>query len=196
MCALYKAQCVNQSTRRSDFVVWWKPHNCCVHSTFHITEMESTGPEVKVERYVVITNISKKNNIKALINAAAAYNFEAILVGWKNAEELHIADDIKFIQLDSIDQLVVFLQERSIPLVGVEIMDGARSVLDNPFEGSVAFMPGNEGTGLSRRQKEISNSFIYIPQYGDGTASLNVYVATTLILHRYNLWLSTARPGL
>lgn len=143
------------------------------------------------ERYVVITNISKKNNIKALINAAAAYNFGAILVGWKTPEELNISDNVKFIQLDSIDQLVLFLRERSIPLVGVEIMDGARSVLDNPFEGSVAFMPGNEGTGLSKRQKDISDSFIYIPQYGDGTASLNVYVATTLILHRYNLWLQT-----
>lgn len=153
----------------------------------------STSPvsAAAVHRYVVITNISKKNNVKALINAASAYNFGVILVGWKNVEELNLSGDIKLIHVDTIEQLTAFLHENAIPLVGVEIMDGARSVLENPFAHSVAFMPGNEGTGLSRRQKEISDSFIYIPQYGDGTASLNVYVATTLILHKYNLWLSS-----
>ena len=79
-------------------------------------------------------------------------------------------------------------KERSIPLVGIEIVESAQSVLDDPFTDAIAFMPGNEGTGMSIYQKEVSDSFIYIPQYGSGTASLNVYVATTLILHRYNLW--------
>lgn len=140
------------------------------------------------ERYVVITNISKKNNVKFLINAAAAYKFQVILVGWKNVEELHVSPETPYILLDTIDQLTQYLTERSIPLVGVEIIEGAQSVMDDPFTHSIAFMPGNEGTGLSKRQKSISNSFIYIPQYGVGTASLNVYVATTIILHRFNLW--------
>ena len=143
---------------------------------------------VLCERYIVITNISKKNNVKFLINAAAAYKFKAILVGWKNEEDLHVSPETPYIALETLDQLTQFLKERSIPLVGVEIIDGAQSVMDDPFTQSIAFMPGNEGTGLSKRQKLISDSFIYIPQYGVGTASLNVYVATTIILHRFNLW--------
>lgn len=140
------------------------------------------------ERYVVITNISKKNNVKFLINAAAAYKFQVILVGWKNEEDLHVSPETPYITLDTLDQLTQYLRERNIPLVGVEIIDGAQSVMDSPFTQSIAFMPGNEGTGLSKRQKLISDSFIYIPQYGVGTASLNVYVATTIILHQFNLW--------
>ena len=49
-------------------------------------------------------------------------------------------------------------------------------------------MPGNEGTGLSDRQKSVVDYFVYIPQYGHGTASLNVTVATTMVMHRYVCW--------
>lgn len=153
---------------------------------------DSTAPLSKPERYVVVTNVSKKNNVKFLINAAAAYNFQVILVGWKNVEDLHVSPETPYIVMNTLEQLTQFLSEKSIPLVGVEIIDSAKSVLDNPFTQSIAFMPGNEGTGLSKRQKEISDSYIYIPQYGVGTASLNVYVATTIILHRFNLWASAA----
>lgn len=140
------------------------------------------------QRYLVICNVSKKNNVKFLINAATAYRFQVILVGWKSIEDLHVDPDLRFVHMNTLDEVVLFLSERSIPLVGIEIVDGAQSVVDTPFTHSIAFMPGNEGTGMSKHQKKLSNSFVYIPQYGSGTASLNVYVATTLIMHRYNLW--------
>lgn len=36
---------------------------------------------------------------------------------------------------------------------------------------------------MSEHQKSYCDSFVYIPQYGVGTASLNVNVATCLVLH-------------
>ena len=39
--------------------------------------------------------------------------------------------------------------------------------------------------GLNDKQKLICDEFVYIPQYGDGTASLNVNVATSIVLHEY-----------
>lgn len=45
------------------------------------------------------------------------------------------------------------------------------------------------GSGLSSAQKKICNGFLYLPQYGiGGTGSLNVSVATTLVLHRFTIW--------
>lgn len=41
---------------------------------------------------------------------------------------------------------------------------------------------------MSERQKAVCDSFVYISQYGGGTASLNVTVATSIILHRYSAW--------
>jgi tRNA G18 (ribose-2'-O)-methylase SpoU len=41
---------------------------------------------------------------------------------------------------------------------------------------------------MSEKQKSVCDGYVYIPQYGAGTASLNVNVATGIILHRYARW--------
>ena len=73
-------------------------------------------------------------------------------------------------------------------VVGVEIVDSAKPINSHPFSRSVAFMLGNEGQGLSERQIRACDSFVYIPQYGVGTASLNVAVAASIVLHHFGVW--------
>ena len=34
----------------------------------------------------------------------------------------------------------------------------------------------------------LCDSFVYIPQYGEGTASLNVTVAASIVLHNFAVW--------
>ena len=48
--------------------------------------------------------------------------------------------------------------------------------------------PAAQGQGLSAKQMALCDSFVYIAQYGGGTASLNVTVATTICLHHFALW--------
>ena len=72
--------------------------------------------------------------------------------------------------------------------MGIEIVDGARPVQSFPFRGSTAFMLGNEGQGLNEKQLAACDSFLYIPQYGPGTASLNVAVAASIVLHSFATW--------
>ena len=45
-----------------------------------------------------------------------------------------------------------------------------------------------QGDGLSPQQEAICDGFVYIPQYGPGTASLNVTVAASIVLHSFALW--------
>lgn len=73
-------------------------------------------------------------------------------------------------------------------IIGVEITDTAKPVHTHPWYGPVAFMLGNEGTGLNDRQMRVCDSFVYISQYGAGTASLNVAVAASIVLHQYAIW--------
>lgn len=142
-------------------------------------------------RYLVINNISKRNNINILVNAAVVYKFDVVFVNEKSID-LSIYENkysnTQFIKINSLQELSTYLAERNVPLFGIEIMENARSVLDEPFNESIAIMPGHEGDGLSKTQKQACQSFVYIPQYGNGTASLNVYIATTIILHKYSLW--------
>jgi len=67
-------------------------------------------------------------------------------------------------------------------------MESAVSIDDNPFEMRMAVMPGNEGDGLSNTQKAVCDKFVIIPHYGAATASLNVHVATVVVINRFLLW--------
>ncbi|KAF4320348.1 hypothetical protein BBO99_00005791 [Phytophthora kernoviae] len=79
-------------------------------------------------------------------------------------------------------------QERGIRIVGVEIMNDAKSIAERPFSGDTAFIMGNEGSGMNSAQVAICDDFVYIPQHGGGTASLNVTVAASIILQSFALW--------
>ena len=45
-----------------------------------------------------------------------------------------------------------------------------------------------QGDGMSEKQKSFCDQFVYIPQYGNGTHSLNVGVAAAIVLHRFASW--------
>lgn len=49
-------------------------------------------------------------------------------------------------------------------------------------------LPARQGQGLNAKQLAACDSFLYIPQYGPGTASLNVAVAASIVLHSFALW--------
>ena len=72
--------------------------------------------------------------------------------------------------------------------MGIEIDDDAACVTQHPFTGPTAFMIGNEGQGLNEKQMTLCNNLVYIPQHGPGTASLNVAVATSIVLHHFAQW--------
>ena len=93
------------------------------------------------------------------------------------------------------------IRTNTIPIIGVEIDNSSINLEEEPFSSftacsssccncnpSIAFMMGNEGSGMSSKQMSICDGFIRISQYGGGTASLNVSVAAALVLHRYHHW--------
>jgi tRNA G18 (ribose-2'-O)-methylase SpoU len=147
------------------------------------------------DRYLIICNISKYHNVRVLIHTALAFGFVPVLVGCPQVEK-KLTEDKKmlrsssFIHYQSFEELLAFLGENSISLIGIEIGHGAQSVLTNNLftKTHIAFMLGNEGSGLARQQREACQGLVYIPQYGNGTASLNVSSASAVILNCYYKW--------
>ena len=41
---------------------------------------------------------------------------------------------------------------------------------------------------MSAKQLSLCDGFVYIPQHGPGTASLNVTVAASIVLHHFAVW--------
>lgn len=140
----------------------------------------------------MVHNIAKRHNVGTLARSATAFGVsEMILVGRRdfNAFGSHgSTSHVNFRHFHSLSDARVFLKSKDCDICGVEITDNAVDVTQHPFKKSTAFLLGNEGMGLSAKECEICDFFVYIPQYGGGTASLNVTVAASIVLHHFGVW--------
>jgi tRNA G18 (ribose-2'-O)-methylase SpoU len=108
-------------------------------------------------------------------------------------------------RFDDWNDCVAYLTEQDIWLVGVEIDENAQSIAQileaaatataaaasqdaNQSCRGLAWCLGNEGTGLHAKQRQSCRTYCRIPQYGGGTASLNVYVAASIVLYQCHLF--------
>ncbi|KAJ8636556.1 hypothetical protein MRB53_010823 [Persea americana] len=149
--------------------------------------------EAAAESFVVVHNVAKRHNVGTLARSATAFGVsELVLVGRRdfNAFGSHgSTSHLRFRHFHSLSEARIYLKnEKDCDICGVEITDGAVAVNHHPFRKSTAFLLGNEGTGLSAKESEICDFFVYIPQYGCGTASLNVTVAASIVLHHFGVW--------
>lgn len=134
----------------------------------------------------------------ALIITAISFRFIPIIVGLSklistielNGRPLVESNEVLFMK--KLVDVKEFLVNKNIQLIGIEISDSAVSIHDKinpPFtSASVAFMPGNEGEGMNARQIRMVDKFVFIPQYGEGIESLNVNVASSIVLYEYTNW--------
>ncbi|KAL3701920.1 hypothetical protein R1sor_019942 [Riccia sorocarpa] len=146
----------------------------------------------RFESYVLVHNVAKRHNLGTIARSATAFGvMELILVGRKdfNAFGSHGASlHVQFRHFHTLPEAALYLKAKNVDICGVEIVDGAKAVHKHPFTRSTCFLLGNEGTGLSKKEMEICDFFVYIPQCGAGTASLNVTVAGSIVLHHFAVW--------
>jgi tRNA G18 (ribose-2'-O)-methylase SpoU len=140
------------------------------------------------QQYLILANISKRSNLWQLINVGRAYRFRVIIIGMEKLMESNYSIDLSSacILFESLDEAKSYLFERNIPVIGIEITDSATPLPSFRFPSPrFALMPGNEGTGLNQKQRNICDLYVFIPQYGHGIESLNVTVATTIIMNEF-----------
>lgn len=155
--------------------------------------------------YLLIHNIAKPKNVGMIVRSACAFNVEKIYLISKDPEKKlkskllkdfgvvfgaqGTENKIEYEFFFSVKEAKQFFNEKGIKIVGIEIGDNARN-LHKPgaFEGDTVFVPGNEGDGIIEPLKSICDYFVYIPQYTNKTASLNVAVATSIILAEFAKW--------
>ena len=91
--------------------------------------------------------------------------------------------DMRF--FPSITNVREYCTQKKISICGIEILPESRPIYEMPFRGDTLFMLGNEGSGLNSNQIAICDHFVYIPQYTDKTASLNVAIAGSIIFYQF-----------
>jgi tRNA(Leu) C34 or U34 (ribose-2'-O)-methylase TrmL len=169
--------------------------------------------------YLVITNISKRANVRALLQVGVAFGCtKFLIVGQKSFSfDITIHNDentdttstdvpkyllpvfasgeITIERFSKWNDCFAYIKEQNILLVGVEIHKDAKTIQEichhlGTIKGGtdVAFLMGNEGTGIQDKQMKDCSLFCRIPQYGTGTASLNVYVAASIVLYQFHIY--------
>lgn len=147
--------------------------------------------------FLLLSNLQSGSNIGSICRNALAFNVsEVVIVGRKDVK-MRQADRgaklrLPFVHFVSIAEAAEYLrQQQNCQLVGVEICDAAHSIMTYPFDATrnYAFLFGNEGGGLSPRQRALCDCFVYIPQYApEGMASINVACASAVVLQRFAQW--------
>ncbi|CAE8637391.1 unnamed protein product [Polarella glacialis] len=144
------------------------------------------------ESYLLLFNVGKKQNFGTLLRSACAFGVsEVVIVGAKKLATFGNQGTAQHAQtrhFDSLEAAKEFLTGRGARICGIEIDDNAKPVSTHPFSGPTAFMLGNEGIGMSPQQRAACDFFVYIPQHSGATASLNVAVAGSIVLHHFATW--------
>jgi len=177
---------------------------------------EDHNPQISVTTtrsprlYLVIYNIQSKSNIRDLLNTAFAFGCAAVwLVGQTKEDYKTKLISTQFQEAVNEQQIGLLIfpkwdnvlehlttSSRKIALVGVEI-DETSHVLNDmnippPFATEyeeIAILMGNEGQGIHPKHLQACEGrLIRIPQYGTGTASLNVNVACSIVLYHFHQW--------
>eukprot|EP00934_Nitzschia_sp_Nitz4_P008993 Nitzschia sp. Nitz4//scaffold3_size479765//471349//471936//NITZ4_000196-RA/size479765-processed-gene-1.503-mRNA-1//1//CDS//3329551046//8983//frame0 len=176
------------------------------------TNSMDTGVSNPPRFYLVICNIQKLANVKALMKTALAFGCTQVwVVGqaknqqatqWipKSFQKALDQDRIQLLQFPKWKDCVDHMTDKGIALVGVEI-DASSQVLDSRFDLSnawsdmkplasdIAILMGNEGQGIHPKHLESCHGHLLrIPQYGMGTASFNVNVACSIVLYHLQQW--------
>lgn len=140
---------------------------------------------------VLVYNIAKSSNIGPMTRTCVAFNVsEILLVGARKIRTHGNKDTTRFARLtpiDNLDQAVSQVRAAGFTIVGVEIGENAVSIdsVPSPFAERTCFVFGNEGIGLTPKVLKHCDRLVYIEQSGHGTASLNVTVATGIVLHAF-----------
>jgi tRNA G18 (ribose-2'-O)-methylase SpoU len=165
--------------------------------------------------YVIVSNLQSGSNIGNIVRSASIFGCEECLVVGQKRYRLTGDHGARFdlprrhvySHADARDYLQQkHGQDGRVRIYGVEIMANASPIMrydhetgvmhfpfDRQWKGA-AFIFGNEGQGLSEKQRDICDEFLFIPQtrggsrMGGGSASMNVACAAAVVLQAYCTW--------
>ena len=137
---------------------------------------------------LLLANSKSRHNIGQILRSAVAFSVSEIIVcgaSWEKIKTFGAQRTEAHAQLrraPSVRAAAAELRAAGVALCGIEICARAAPVMAHPWRGPTAFLAGAEGDGLCAAHAALCDSFVYIPQSGNGTASLNVAIAASLIL--------------
>lgn len=144
--------------------------------------------------YVVLDNVRSTLNVGSVFRTADAFRCkQVILTGVTptpnkimNKTALGATESVEWIHEGEIVSALKNLKSKGVALFAVEQVENSSSLLSwqKPVKQEVAFIFGNEVTGVSNEALALCDGFIEIPQFGT-KHSLNIAVSTGVVLWEF-----------
>lgn len=148
-------------------------------------------------KYVILEDIRSAYNVGAIFRTADAAGVAKVYLtgytptpidrfGRVQAEisktSLSASESMPWEARESMVDLIKELQENGVKVVAVELAKGSVRLSDFPVPEQVAYILGNEVTGVSEAALAEADAIVEIPMLGQ-KESLNVSVAAGIILY-------------
>jgi tRNA G18 (ribose-2'-O)-methylase SpoU len=145
--------------------------------------------------HVAIENLGHDFNIGSIVRTANAFNAASVrIVGRRRWNRRGAMVTDRYVHVahhgDPAD-LAVWAADRSLPIVGVDNVEGSVTLEETELPRECVLVLGEEGAGLSTAMREACSSTVSITQYGS-TRSLNVGAAAAVVMHA---WIRQHRFG-
>jgi tRNA G18 (ribose-2'-O)-methylase SpoU len=135
--------------------------------------------------HVAIENWQHDLNIGAVVRNANAFLAAAVhIVGRRrwNRRGAMVTDRYVHLQHhETVDDLAAWAAGAGLPLIGIDNLPGAVSLLDAPMPRACVLLFGQEGPGLSPAARKAVVQVLSIPQFGS-TRSINAGVASGIAM--------------
>lgn len=140
---------------------------------------------------ILLDGVQDPGNVGTIIRSAVAFNIDTIVFGNGTVDVYNekvlrasegMINNINIIKKDLID-IIMELKVNGYEIIGTKV-DGGTDI-KNIKSKKFALLVGNEGNGVSKELLDLCDVFAYI-KMNDRCESLNVGVATSIIIHELN----------
>ena len=139
---------------------------------------------------LVLDHLEDPHNLGAIVRTCEAAGIKSIIISSYRQVQVNATvmktsvgtiNNINIVQVSSIANAIDRLKKSGYWIVGTSLEDSVdyRSV---DYDGKIAIVIGNEGTGISKLVSKKCDFLVKIPMYGK-TNSLNASVATGIIIY-------------
>ncbi len=143
------------------------------------------------DKILLLDEVQDPGNLGTIIRSALAFNVTTVILGDNccdlyNQKVLRATEGaimhLPIIKMN-IKEAIGLLEEVQIPVYSTNVVKGVE--IKNIDKDKYALIVGNEGNGVKKEYQDLAKCNIYIPM-NSKAESLNVAVATSIILYEFN----------
>ncbi|MCV3753482.1 23S rRNA (guanosine(2251)-2'-O)-methyltransferase RlmB [Mycoplasma enhydrae] len=146
----------------------------------------------KPEVVLILDHIQDPQNFGAIMRSANVFGIKHIIIPKDRAVDVNSTvlkissggfKNIKVIKVGSLLDAIEYLKKNEFWIYATALDNKAKDLAKANFNAPSAIIMGNEATGVSKTLLKKSDEIIFINQKSESVQSLNVSVATGIVLY-------------